>query len=214
MILLLLIAPTVLIYAGLYVFQNVPITFLLFYGWLFLMPVLFKTNVLRNLTDKTRIRHILVGIGLGTFCLVGIIVSGALLHNELFDSSQLGLLLKKWEFTGEYTIGLVFILTLVNPLLEEIYWRGFILEKLHSMKYKVLISSFFYSLYHFLVLLPMFKGPYPLIFFLLVFFAGIVWGWMVIKFRTLWGSIICHALADTGIIVIYFSYLPTFISNF
>ncbi|NEW05649.1 CPBP family intramembrane metalloprotease [Paenibacillus sp. SYP-B3998] len=204
--LLLLIAPTISIYAGLYLFQSVPVTFALFYGCLLLIPILFKSMGLRCLTYKASVLNISIGIGLGALCLVSIITGGVLFHNELFDSSQLWLLLKNWGFTGEYTVLLVLVLTLVNPVLEEMYWRGFILQKLDKIKYKVTISSLFYSLYHFLVLLPMFKGPYPVIFFLLVFLAGMIWGRMVIKYRTLWGSIISHSLADIGIIMIYFKY--------
>lgn len=207
MTLLLLIAPTLFIYAGLYLFQSVPVTFALFYGWLLLIPILYKPSGLRRLFYKTSLINICIGIGLGGVCLVAIIAGGALLHNELFESSQLGLLLKDWKFTGEYTVLLVLVLTLVNPVLEEMYWRGFILQKLEQIKYKVIISSLFYSLYHFLVLLPMFKAPYPVIFFLLVFLAGMIWGRMVIKYRTLWGSIISHSLADIGIIMIYFKYV-------
>lgn len=207
MTLLLLIAPTLFIYAGLFIFQSVPITFALFYGWLLLIPILFKPMGLRCLTNKTSLFNISIGIGLGAFCLVTITIGGALLHNELFDSSQLKLLLKSWGFTGEYTVLLVLVLTLVNPVLEEMYWRGFILQKLDQMKYKVIISSLFYSLYHFLVLLPMFNEPYPVVFFLLVFLTGMIWGWMVIKYRTLWSSIISHSLADIGIIMLYFKYV-------
>lgn len=207
MTLLLLIAPTLFIYTGLYIFQSVPVTFALFYGWLLLIPILFKPMGLRYLTNKTSLFNISIGIGLGAFCLVTITIGGALLDNELFESSQLRFLLKSWGFTGEYTVLLVLVLTLVNPVLEEMYWRGFILQKLDQIKYKVIISSLFYSLYHFLVLLPMFNEPYPVVFFLLVFLTGMIWGWMVIKYRTLWSSIISHSLADTGIIMLYFKYV-------
>ncbi|WP_261300719.1 CPBP family intramembrane glutamic endopeptidase [Paenibacillus andongensis] len=207
MTLLLLFAPTFFIFAGLYIFQSVPVTFALFYGWLLLITIVFKPIGLRYLTNKTALFIISIGAGLGAFFLVIISVGGALLHNELFESSQLEFLLKSWGFTGKYTVILVLVLTLVNPVLEEMYWRGFILQKLDQIKYKVIISSLFYSLYHFLVLLPMFKEPYPVVFFLMVFLTGMIWGWMVIKYRTLWISIISHSLADIGIILLYFKYI-------
>ena len=36
----LLVGPTIMIYLGLIVFKNVPITFLLFYGWLLAVPLI------------------------------------------------------------------------------------------------------------------------------------------------------------------------------
>ncbi|MEC0230613.1 CPBP family intramembrane glutamic endopeptidase [Paenibacillus alba] len=204
-----LIAPTIFIYLGLYTFQNVPVTFALFYGWLLLVPLLNKPKSLKKLMDKRSLLNITVGVGLGVGSIVLIMTGGALLPHELFDSSQIEFLLKDWKFSGEYTGLLVCVLIIVNPFLEELYWRGFILLKLDKVKQKVMISSLFYSLYHFLVLLPMFKASYTAIFFCAVFLAGIVWGRMVVHFRTLWGSILSHSLADIGIMMIYFFYISS-----
>ncbi|OPH58381.1 hypothetical protein BC351_23800 [Paenibacillus ferrarius] len=204
-----LIAPTIFIYLGLYTFQNVPVTFALFYGWLLLIPILNNPKGLKKLMDKGSLLNIVAGVGTGVGSIVLIMTGGALLQHELFDSSQLELLLKDWKFSGEYTGLLVCVLIFVNPFLEELYWRGFILLKLDQVKHKVMISSLFYSLYHFLVLLPMFKASYAAIFFCAVFLAGIIWGRMAAHFRTLWGSILSHSLADIGIMMIYYCYISS-----
>ncbi|GAA4846357.1 hypothetical protein GCM10023310_25420 [Paenibacillus vulneris] len=102
------------------------------------------------------------------------------------------------------TLGLVIVLTLVNPILEEWYWRGFLLHKLHAKKSALWISSLFYSLYHGIVLLPLFELPLSLLSCIPVFAAGMIWGWMSSKYRSLCGSILSHAMAEAGIMVLYF----------
>lgn len=80
-------------------------------------------------------------------------------------------------------------------------------QKLGMKKGAVWISSFFYSLYHGGVLLPLFEFPYSLLVCLPIFAVGIVWGWMASNHGSLWGSILSHAMADAGIIVLYLKYV-------
>ncbi|WP_343215034.1 CPBP family intramembrane glutamic endopeptidase [Evansella tamaricis] len=101
---------------------------------------------------------------------------------------------------------LIFILIVINPILEEVYWRNFMLKKQmgewnrHSA---IFITAFFYTLYHFLSILPMFQVPLNVAAVVPVFAAGIFWGYLREKTGSIVGSIVSHALADMGIICVY-----------
>ncbi|USK34895.1 CPBP family intramembrane metalloprotease [Bacillus sp. F19] len=129
---------------------------------------------------------------------------------SFFDSAKLKKLLIDWNFTGGHHILLILILLIVNPLLEEFYWREFMYAKLNQKMgifNTLLITSFFYSLYHMLSLISLFKWPINLLGVIPVFLAGMVWGYVRHKFQTLIPAVLCHMLADLGIILVYFKFL-------
>ncbi|GAI71816.1 unnamed protein product, partial [marine sediment metagenome] len=97
-----------------------------------------------------------------------------------------------------------------DTLLEELYWRGFMHQKLAKKRRPgpvILLTALFYSLYHFLSVIPLFAWPFNVMMVIPVFLAGLIWGYMRYRSGSLLGSIICHALADTGIMAVYLLYL-------
>lgn len=216
------LGPTAIIAAGLLGMRSVPLTFVLFYGWLLLVPL--GSFVLRRRTgasaapriqtDRKRRRQktdILIGIGSGA-AFFGAIVAAAIPFPPLFlNIPRLKGLLQEWNVSGEHTIWLVLVLLVLNPLLEEIYWRGYVLRKLTDRKVRpamaVLLTSLFYSLYHVLSIVPIFERPWNIGLVLPVFAAGLFWGWMRLRHASLTGSILSHSFADAGILCVYFLYL-------
>ncbi len=213
----LLLGPTIMIFLGLQLFSSVPITFLLFYGWLLLVPLL---NVLisKGLQARDAFRHFglvvlrknaLIGISSGILFFLLILVAGSFFHPYLFDRSGLLQLLERWNFSGRFVMWLVLILMLINPILEEVYWRGYIHHKLEKQRpgTVILLTAFFYSLYHFLSVIPLFAWPFNVMMVIPVFLAGLIWGSIRHRYSSVLGSIISHVLADTGIMAVYLLYL-------
>jgi membrane protease YdiL (CAAX protease family) len=89
-------------------------------------------------------------------------------------------------------------LTLVNPALEELYWRG----ALGSPNPLPQLSDFLYAGYHFFVLFPFVSLPWILPSLLVLALAG--WFWRLISWRTgsLLPAILSHALADASILAV------------
>ncbi|MFZ5942838.1 MAG: CPBP family intramembrane glutamic endopeptidase [Bacillota bacterium] len=210
---LLLMGPTIMIFLGLHVMNSIPFTFTLFYSWLLIIPVVYLIKEklpffesLNSLGLNLNKRALLYGIYTGIFCLIIIFGCVSLLKSLFFDIPYLRELLKEWGFSGK----LLIVLIVLNPFLEEIYWRGFIFKKFKSkygIYYTILITSLFYTLYHLLSIFPMFRWPLNILGVIPIFAAGILWGYLRGKFNSLSGTISSHILADIGIIMVYLKFL-------
>ncbi|ESU31017.1 hypothetical protein G3A_19055 [Bacillus sp. 17376] len=200
----LLVGPTLMIFIGLQVLESVIATFLLFYSWLLTVPLLGHGFPLERfkLTSKTVI------LGFGSGLLFFLFIFGGLnwLHIYLLDIDQLRVLLWEWGFSARSEIWLVLILLVANPILEEVYWRGYIFEKLRmegTAKYAILMTAVFYTLHHFLSVIPIFEGIFGIIATVPVLIAGILWGYIREKTGSITAAIIAHVLSDMGIISVY-----------
>ncbi|WP_456276097.1 CPBP family intramembrane glutamic endopeptidase [Bacillus sp. AK128] len=207
---LLLLGPTLMIWIGLHVLKSVPITFLLFYGWLLLIPLLFQGRKTLRWGFRLKKRDVLVGLISGMVFLLAILGSVTILLDYLIDVPALQQILLDWGFTGNHVIGLIFVLLFINPVLEEWYWREFMYKRLLSkvgMISTVLITAGCYSLYHLLSVIPMFSAPLNVVSVLPVFIAGVIWAYFRYRFGHIGVSIMSHILADLGIILVYVFYI-------
>lgn len=202
--LLLLLGPAFMIFIGLQVLESVIIAFLLFYSWLLAVPMLAGGVHLDRF--KTTSRTVLLGFGSGLFFFLFIYGGLYWLHIYLIDIDQLRVLLLEWGFSPRVEIWLLLILLVVNPILEEVYWRGFIYEKLRragTARFAILMTSVFYTLYHLLSVIPIFNGFYGMVAVIPVFIAGLVWGYIRERTGSITATIIGHVLSDMGIIFVY-----------
>lgn len=208
---ILLIGPTVMIFIGLPVLHNVPIAFFLFYGWLLAVPLITtyqsKKNIFRmNLLFNKK--SVLVGIISGLICLASIYYFVVIFQSSVLNIPQLQQQLLEWDFSGAKVLLLILVLILINPILEELYWREFmynrLLHKFGSVK-TIIIASTFYSLYHLIVVTEIFTFPFNVLAVLPVFLAGIMWGIFRIKLNSIAAPIISHSLADIGIMLVYWN---------
>lgn len=214
--LLFLIGPTFMIFIGLTYFESVPITFALFYGWLFVIPFAtylrepqLKKALIQSLKKGFTLNSVLFGLVSGLVSLIAVFGAVSLLQGYLFEIDQLKALLEEWNFSGSSVWGLILILLVINPFLEEWYWRDFMhVRLLHILggTRTVFITSFFYALYHLLSLIPMFALPFNIIAAIPVFAAGLLWGYFRIRFGTMVAALISHVLADLGIMLVYLYY--------
>jgi uncharacterized protein len=205
---LLLLGPTLMIFIGLTLLGNVPLTFGLFYGWLLLVPSISRWKQPNHVKWKISFtkNSIIIGLASGLIFMAILFASVSYLFSFLIDLEHIRSLLKEWNFDGAMVWGLMAVLIFLNPCLEEKYWRDFIFEELKtsiSPGKSILIASFFYSFYHILSLVELFNWPFNMIAFIPVFLAGVIWG--VIKQRTvsIAAPMISHMLADMGIMLVY-----------
>ncbi|WP_019412555.1 CPBP family intramembrane glutamic endopeptidase [Paenisporosarcina sp. TG20] len=207
-----LFGPTILIFIGLSYLESIPITFLLFYGWLFFVPFIsyskrltLKEMFLDSIKKGFGLKPILIGLISGIISGVSIYISVDLLQGHIFDINPLSDRLNQWGFNGAKVWGFILVLAFINPILEEWYWREFMFKKYLAtgVAKSIFITSTFYSLYHLLILLPLFGTPFSLLAILPVFFAGLLWGYLRYIFSSIIAPVISHALADLGIILVY-----------
>ncbi|MBX0316433.1 CPBP family intramembrane glutamic endopeptidase [Planococcus glaciei] len=199
-----LIGPTVMIFIGLQVMENVAITFLLFYSWLLFVPLIDRAFPVEQLKlDK---RGVVLGVGSGLLFFIFIFGGLSWLHVYLLDIEYLRTLLMDWGFSGRGEILLVLVLLLANPVLEELYWRGYMFNRLRmkgSALYAVGMSASFYTLYHLLSIIPIFEAGFSFVAVIPVFIAGLFWGFIREKSGSMTATIISHVLSDFGIVCVY-----------
>ncbi|KGP71268.1 CPBP family intramembrane glutamic endopeptidase [Pontibacillus yanchengensis] len=200
------LAPAFMILVGLHVFSNVVLTFMLFYGWLLAIPLFQQKGEGAFLGWKWSTSNVVIGIGTGLLFFVFIFGGMYWLHSYFIDLEKLNRLLEEWGFSGSGVIGLILVLLIINPVLEEMYWRGFMHERLNRnfrVWQTILFTSFFYTLYHFLSILPMFEYPFNIIAVLPVFIAGVLWGYIREWTGSIVAAVVSHALGDLGVMCVY-----------
>jgi uncharacterized protein len=199
-----LIGPTFMIFIGLQLFGSVVITFLLFYSWLLLVPIMDRA-IPRESFLVTK-NGLLVGVGSGLLFFLFIFVGLNWLNIYFLDIDQLRVLLMEWGFSGGGEIALILVLLIANPILEEVYWRGYMHEKLRkngTAVYTIWMTGVFYTLYHLLSVVPIFQGIYSIAAVLPVLAAGLFWGYIREKTGSIAATTVGHGLSDLGIVCVY-----------
>ncbi|BFT70611.1 lysostaphin resistance A-like protein [Paenibacillus sp. P36] len=212
------LAPSVLVALGLHVGHSVILTFALFYSWIGIIPfidylVCRKNRLTRTIGDwglTGSLRQMILGLSLGLIFLITILIGAYYLHDMLFDIERLRNLLGEWNFSGDQSVLLLLILVLLNPILEEIYWRGYLYHRigqsLGSAK-NLLHASFWFTSYHLIVIIPVFSWPLNAVAVVPIFAAGVLWGWIRHRTGSILIPIISHMFADLGVVIIYMQYV-------
>jgi len=142
---------------------------------------------------------LLMGVGL-----FAVILGAYFLLGSLFDLSAITTVLGDSMGVNAGNFGFVAIyIALVNSLLEEFFFRGFLFLKLDS-KYAGLFSAFLFSVYHVAIMI----GWFDILLFALVlvalFVAGIIFNAIDKKFNSIYPSYFIHMFANLAINTIGF----------
>ncbi|MEB4868408.1 CPBP family intramembrane glutamic endopeptidase [Priestia aryabhattai] len=204
--LFLLFMPTIFVFFGLWLIQNVLVTFVCFYGWMFM--ILYANNKINFKVALTK-KSLYVGTLSGVLCAGVIIGSSLLFSGKIFHVEDMQAVLQIWGFSGWKVAVLAVVLIFINPVLEEIYWRVYIQNKVKkhvSILASSTVTSSFYTLYHVFIILPVFVFPFNMISVIGVFSAGMMWAYIREQYG-IKGAIISHALADAAIMIVYGLYV-------
>ncbi|WP_406866424.1 CPBP family intramembrane glutamic endopeptidase [Priestia megaterium] len=204
--LFLLFMPTIFVFFGLWLIQNVLVTFVCFYGWMFM--ILYANNKINFKVALTK-KSLYVGTLSGVLCAAAIIGSSLLFSGKIFHVEDMQAVLQIWGFSGWKVTVLAVVLIFINPVLEEMYWRVYIQNKVKkhvSVLASSAVTSSFYTLYHVFIILPVFVFPFNVISVIGVFSAGMMWAYIRERYG-IKGAIISHALADAAIMIVYGLYV-------
>ncbi|MGC3791811.1 CPBP family intramembrane glutamic endopeptidase [Priestia aryabhattai] len=198
--------PTIFVFFGLWLIQNVLVTFVCFYGWMFM--ILYANNKINFKVALTK-KSLYVGTLSGVLCAGVIIGSSLLFSGKIFHVKDMQAVLQIWGFSGWKVIVLAVVLIFINPVLEEMYWRVYIQNKVKKHVFVLAssaVTSSFYTLYHVFIILPVFVFPFNMISVIGVFSAGMMWAYIRERYG-IKGAIISHALADAAIMIVYGLYV-------
>lgn len=145
----------------------------------------------------------LYGIGFGLFLMIGAAAGIWLLLQTEGRADEIRSILVSWGLTDRRIWWFSLYLAVMNSLFEELLWRGFVLQRLlHvlSRTVSILLSSFFYSLYHLVIATALFGLKWGLCMTFLVYVTGVLWGWMKGLFPSIYPTWFSHMLVDLGIV--------------
>ncbi|MCK4886328.1 MAG: CPBP family intramembrane metalloprotease [Planctomycetes bacterium] len=134
----------------------------------------------------------------GAFLLYIIFWASNLLFSQLlpFTASQVDSIYKPRENSDLLKIALILFFW-VGPA-EEIFWRGFVQRKLQACldpKWAYIWAAVIYTFVHIWGFNLMLLGA--------AMVGAIVWGAMFYRFKSIWPGLICHAVWDVAIFVIW-----------
>ena len=200
---------------GLLVLKNAFLTFLLFHGFICLgipivdLVVLKKLKVSGVRESLGLVHHrgsLRTGVYSGIVFLVAIVVFFYALRGRVIQETEIRSLLHSWQIQKEHVFVLLIVMILANSVLEEIYWRGYILGRFRThlkTAPAVILSSLFYASYHLITTANLFSMQAGILFTSVIFCAGVFWGVMRARSGSLYGSITSHFLADAAVMIIY-----------
>jgi uncharacterized protein len=215
----------VAIFVGLILFKNVFITFLLFHGLVCLGIPFINLFVIKKLDFQAlkksigfikNVDAIKIGLLSGVISLITIILFFLLFKNSVININEITTLLSSWNIKKNHILLLLFIMIFANSVVEEIYWRGYIFSRMQNnfnALNTIIISSLFYASYHFITTANLFSIPIGVFFTIIIYCAGLFWGWLKNKYESLYAPIISHFLADLAIMIIYLVFIQKHIMN-
>jgi len=179
--------------------------FILVAGSMVIVPLLWYTLVNKyslraifahlNLHKKQWDKAILYGVGTVVICFAIIFIIDLVLVQlglNLNDSSNIT------DLEQYFSLPAIFVLLTVQPIAEEIFFRGFLLDKLQNIagaKIAIVTTGILFGLAHLL-----YGNPYPAF---AITFVGIIFAYIVVKTRNLKTVIIAHILFNVTSFVLY-----------
>ncbi|MEM7344537.1 MAG: CPBP family glutamic-type intramembrane protease [Chloroflexota bacterium] len=189
--------PYITVAIGLYLLNNAWIAML---GYHLGMALLLTTQARNHPLQKRKdVGSVWYWIG---FSLIGSLLSGVLVYAlwpwlAKFPASDVASFLSGWSLGPSSWAIFVVYFCLMNPWLEEIYWRRWLSQTDHSE----LETSGWFAGYHGLVLIPIIQGWAVVIALIILFFVGWWWARMVKLSGSLFGPIVCHFVANVSIML-------------
>lgn len=135
----------------------------------------------------------------------GIILGGYFIFKDIFNFSSIANSLT--SSTGVDKSNFLYVsiyISLVNSMMEEFFFRGFVFKNISNKKFAYVFSSMIFALYH----VAMMIGWFDIWAFLLVmaglFIGGILFNLLNEKFKTVYVSWVVHMFANFAINIIGF----------
>jgi len=133
------------------------------------------------------------GIGIGAFI--------ATLYFSFFNRhiNSDGIVETLPDYVLNHYILAALVVSLWNSLLEEYYWRAFLMwemEERWGWKKAVLLNGPLFGIHHIIILGAYFPWPQAILFTFGTVLGGWIWAWMRMKGLSSWSCYISHVIVD------------------
>jgi membrane protease YdiL (CAAX protease family) len=153
---------------------------------------------------------ITVGAVSGMIIAAGVMGGIWLLLRAGVSPERTRVILVSWGLSDDWKWFFAVYMIVVNSFLEELMWRGFVLQRLLSVLPgwgALLLSSFFFALYHLILGVVLFGWKWGIIVTVLVFVTGLFWAWMKRRYPSIYPTWLSHLLADMGVVAALFIWI-------
>ncbi|TFB14126.1 CPBP family intramembrane metalloprotease [Filobacillus milosensis] len=183
-----------------------------------IVPLLYIRFVLgERIWESLRFNQIdkpglIYGAGLGILSMIIVVTAFFLLQDVLQPELIISDLRDRLGITFETYVYIAIYIVVVNSLLEEFYFRGFIFLKFYQSGYQwlgYLFSSGLFAVYHMAIFATWFDTGLTLLALAGLFVVGLVFCWLDTKSNNFLNSWILHICADIAVVAIGFYLFST-----
>ena len=209
------VAAPLAVILGLIIFKNIVLTYILLYaGVCVLMPLidilLIRKISLSAIPGMLGFREpapsVRIGFLLGLFSFTVIFSFFYTQQNTIVDTVRLNSTLADWKLGSIDPALFHFVMILANSVLEEVFWRGYMFHRYMSNTTPLLTIQFttlFYCSYHLITTFALFRTVPAVILMAAIYAAGLFWGYMRVRYNSIYVPLISHIMADMGIMLAY-----------
>ena len=170
--------------------------------WILLLPALWfffieRESFPRGETQPGGFRMgWLTGLAISAF----IVAVYLLLGNRMIDTAVVGEVVAGIKLDRPlYYVGASLYWVCINSILEEYVWRWFVVRQFSKIFHPtgaIVASALGFTLHHILAMQVYFSWTVTSASAACILFAGALWSWMFIRYRTIWPGWLSHALVD------------------
>lgn len=170
------------------------------------LPILYsfydKNIKIRDNFKIKSIKNLKYSFALGIGLYLGILLVYFLLRDFINLTNIMAMLDKKVSVNGDNFLWIALYISIINSLLEEFFFRGFIflnLKKISGRKFSYIVSAFIFSIYHVAIMGSWFS---PIIFILAMlglFIGALIFNYLNEKEDNIYNSWIVHMMANLSI---------------
>ncbi|HSQ39598.1 MAG TPA: CPBP family glutamic-type intramembrane protease [Anaerolineales bacterium] len=193
-----LLMPYFTIWLGLYVFKNAWATVLGYHAGIILLVTLARawTSPREFRPSAPLWQVVLFGL---TGCMAGILVY--FLWPFIHVSPGLADAFLQWGLTSRTWPLFILYGTLINPWLEEIYWRGW----LGSTARNPILHDAIFAGFHLIAIAPFFPSIWLVVAFLVLATSGWMWRQVIRTEKSMLASTLFHMASDVSILLVVWS---------
>lgn len=214
---LLLVGPPVSVVATLLVAETVPAAFLVYHvGWCLIVPAVVSLVQGRGPAEhrdalglrRARDRQALgAGALVGTAMFLGILVPFVLFGDVLLGEADLAGQLTTWGVPAGAAPALFVYMIVFNSGAEELYWRGYVHERLASWSDRwtaIFLATGFFASYHYYTIASLVQDRLlAAVMTVGVFLGGLAWAILRERYDTVYPAILAHVGATAGYMTVY-----------
>lgn len=214
---LLLIGPPISVVATLMLAGSVTAAFLVYHvGWCLIVPALFSLVQGRDPGEHRQalgLRHgrdrEALGAGgvIGVLMFLGMVVPFLLFGDVLLAGADLAGQLTAWGVPSGAAPALFVYMLLFNSGAEELYWRGYVHERLTSWPDRwtaIFLATGFFASYHYYTIVSLVQDrALAALMTVGVFVGGLVWAILRERFDSVYPAILAHVGATAGYMTVY-----------